>query len=80
MGSLECWLMGLPKLTINLDSLSSSAILYKMNKKIKIELELSAAAVEKIERLNGVSLKKMLECEINENVDTFIELMGYDNY
>tara|TARA_R110000868_G_scaffold103681_1_gene285321 strand:+ start:1952 stop:2104 length:153 start_codon:yes stop_codon:yes gene_type:complete len=49
-------------------------------KKIKIELELSAAAVDKIEKLNGVGLKQMLETEINENVDTFIELMGYDNY
>jgi hypothetical protein len=51
-----------------------------MNKKIKIELELDAAAVKKIEKLNGVGLKQMLECEINENVDTFIEIMGYDNY
>ena len=51
-----------------------------MNKKIKIELELDAAAVKKIEKLNEVSLKQLLESEINENVDVFIEMMGYDNY
>lgn len=56
------------------------SILGDVMKKIKIELELSAAAVKKIEDLNGVSLKPLLESEINENVDVFIEMMGYDNY
>jgi len=51
-----------------------------MNKKIKIELELDAKAVRKIEKLALEGINKLLEREINENADTFIEMMGYDNY
>lgn len=50
-------------------------------KKIKIELELNEKIVKKIEKLNdGEKLKDILEKEINENGDVFIEMMGYDDY
>ena len=58
----------------------SSAILFKMNKKITITLVLDAKAVRKIEKLALEGINKLLEREINENADTFIEMMGYDNY
>ena len=48
--------------------------------KIKIELELDAKVVRKIERLTEDDMKSLLEDEINNNPDAFIEMMGYDNY
>jgi hypothetical protein len=51
-----------------------------MNKKIKIELELDAIAVGKIEAAAEEEFKTLLEKEINENPDSFIEMMGYDNW
>jgi hypothetical protein len=51
-----------------------------MNKKIKIELELDAIAVGKIEAAAEEGFKTLLEKEINENADSFIEMMGYDNW
>jgi 5-bromo-4-chloroindolyl phosphate hydrolysis protein len=47
-------------------------------KKIKIVLELDAAAVLKIEKLVEQDIKTLLEDEVN-NVDAFIDVMGYDN-
>ena len=61
-------------------SLYSSAILIKMNKKITITLELDAIAVGKIEAAAEEGFKTLLEKEINENPDAFIEMMGYDNW
>lgn len=50
-------------------------------KKIKIELELNEKIVKKIEKLlDGEKLKDILEREMNENGETFIEMMGYDNF
>ena len=51
-----------------------------MTKKVPVTLELSVAAVEKIERLAEQNIKELLENEINNSTDTFIEMMGYDNY
>ena len=50
-----------------------------MNKKIKVVLELDAKAVKKIEKLAEADIKSLLEDEIN-NVDAFIDVMGYDNW
>ena len=50
-----------------------------MNKKIKVVLELDAKAVKKIEQLAEADIKSLLEDEIN-NVDAFIDVMGYDNW
>jgi 5-bromo-4-chloroindolyl phosphate hydrolysis protein len=47
-------------------------------KKMKIVLELDAAAVLKIEKLVEQDIKTLLEDEVN-NVDAFIDVMGYDN-
>ena len=60
--------------------LYSSDILIKMNKKITITLELDAIAVGKIEAAAEEGFKTLLEKEINENADSFIEMMGYDNW
>lgn len=46
---------------------------------MKIELDLNQEIVEKIEELVGISIKELLEKEINEDGDVFIEMMGYDN-
>lgn len=54
-------------------------ILLPVMKKIKIELELDAKAVRKIEKLAEQDIKTLLEDEIN-NVDAFIDTMGYDNW
>jgi hypothetical protein len=51
-----------------------------MTKKVTVTLELSVAAVKKIERLAEQNIKELLENEINNSTDTFIEMMGYDNY
>lgn len=51
-----------------------------MTKKVPVTLELSVAAVKKIERLAEQNIKELLENEINNSTDTFIEMMGYDNY
>jgi len=51
-----------------------------MNKKITITLELDAIAVGKIEAAAEEELKTLLEKEINENTDAFIEMLGYDNW
>jgi hypothetical protein len=48
--------------------------------KIKVTLELNQEMVEKIEELADCSIKDLLELEINESGDAFIEMMGYDNY
>jgi len=49
-------------------------------KTIKVELELSAAAVKKIEALAEEDIKSILEDEINLHPNAFIEMMGYDNW
>jgi hypothetical protein len=51
-----------------------------MNKKIIITLELDADAIEAIESAADENIKSLLEKEINENTDSFIEQMGYDNW
>lgn len=57
-----------------------SDILIKMNKKIKVTLELDAIAVGKIEAAAEGDIQSLLEDEINNNPDAFIEMMGYDNW
>jgi hypothetical protein len=49
-------------------------------KKISVTLELSERAIKKIERLAEQNIKELLENEINNSTDAFIEMMGYDNY
>ena len=49
-------------------------------KKIQIVLELNEKAIKKIEKLTDMSLKELLELEINSNTDAFIEHVGYDNF
>ena len=51
-----------------------------MNKKITITLELDAIAVGKIEAAAEEGFKTLLEKEINENPDVFIEMLGLDNW
>ena len=48
-------------------------------KKIQITLELSEKIVKKIEKLTGDKFKDLIEKEINESGEVFIEMMGYDN-
>jgi len=47
---------------------------------VKVELILSAKIVRKIEELSETNIKSLLEKEINENGEAFIEMMGYDNF
>ena len=48
-------------------------------KKITITLELNEKTVKKIEKLTGDKFKDLIEKEINESGEWFIETMGYDN-
>ena len=47
---------------------------------MKIELDLYKTAVLKIEKETDMDLKYLLEKEINENVEAFIERLGYNNF
>jgi len=49
-------------------------------KKVQITLELNEKAVKMIERLAEEKLKDLLEKEINESPEAFVEMMGYDNF
>lgn len=49
-------------------------------KKVPVTLELNERAIKKIERLAEQPIKELLENEINNSTDAFIEMMGYDNY
>ena len=55
-----------------------SIVLSVMNK-VQITLELNEKIVKKIEKLTEEKLKDLLEKEINESGEVFIEMMGYDN-
>ena len=48
--------------------------------KVQITLELNEKIVKKIEKLTGENFKELLEKEINESPEAFIEMMGYDNF
>ena len=47
---------------------------------IIVKLQLSIASVRKIEQAAEGDIKSLLEDEINNNPDAFIEMMGYDNW
>ena len=47
---------------------------------IKITLELNAEAVKKIEDITDCKIKLLLETEINNSPDAFVERMCYNNY
>jgi hypothetical protein len=54
-------------------------------KKVQITLELNEKSVKMIEKLEGVkeeglTLKTLLEQEINHNPAEFIEMLGLDNW
>ena len=49
-------------------------------KKIKIVLELDAKSVKKIEKAADDNIKNLIESEINNDPDCFIESLGYDNW
>ena len=49
-------------------------------KKVQITLELKEKIVKKIEKLTEEKLKDLLEKEINESGEAFIEMLGYDNF
>jgi hypothetical protein len=52
-----------------------------MNETTKITLELDAAVVELIEKLTECSIKQLLQAELSpQNVEAFVERMGYNNY
>ena len=51
-----------------------------MNKKITITLELTEEAIMAIEQTAQVDIKTLLEKEINETPDVFIEMLGLDNW
>jgi len=50
------------------------------NGSIIVKLQLSLDSVRKIERVAEADIKSLLEDEINNNPDAFIEMMGFDNY
>ncbi len=52
----------------------------KQTKKVTITLELSERMVKKIEKLAEEDIKTLLEKEINENGEEFIEALGYDDF
>lgn len=56
-----------------------SIVLSVMNK-VQITLELNEKIVKKIEKLTEEKLKDLLEKEINESGEAFIEMLGYDNF
>ena len=47
---------------------------------IIVKLQLSIASVRKIEQAAEADIKSLLEDEINNNPDVFIEMMGLDNW
>jgi hypothetical protein len=48
---------------------------------IKITLELPASSIQKIEQAADCSIKCLLQTEMSEqNVDAFVERMGWDNW
>jgi len=47
---------------------------------MKVELELNDEVVFGIEKLLDERIKDILEREINENGDEFIEKLGYNNF
>lgn len=47
---------------------------------IIVKLQLSIDSVRKIERTAEADIKSLLEDEINNNPEAFIEMMGYDNW
>ena len=55
------------------------SIVLSVMKKVQITLELNEKIVKKIEKLTEEKLKDLLEKEINESGEVFIEMMGYDN-
>lgn len=46
---------------------------------VVVKLQLSLDSVRKIERIAEADIKSLLEDEINNNPDAFIEMMGLDN-
>ena len=55
------------------------SIVLSVMKKVQITLELNEKIVKKIEKLTGDKFKDLIEKEINESGEVFIEMMGYDN-
>ena len=47
---------------------------------MKIELDLNETEVLQIEKYTGMKLKALLEREINEYTEAFIERLGYNNF
>lgn len=45
-----------------------------------VKLQLSLDSVRKIEQVAEADIKSLLEDEINNNPEAFIEMMGFDNY
>jgi hypothetical protein len=55
--------------------------LQHLNKQlVTVPLSLNISAVMKIEEAAEGKIKELLETEINQNTDAFIEMMGYDNW
>lgn len=52
----------------------------KQTKKVQITLELNERSIKMIEKMSEEKIKELLEKEINENPESFIETMGYDNF
>lgn len=51
-----------------------------LNDKVQITLNLNPNAVKHIEQLAEEKIQVLLEREINENTEAFVEMMGYDNW
>ncbi len=48
---------------------------------LKVSLELDPSVIAKLEEATGTNIKCLLESELSvQNVDFFIEKMGYDNW
>ncbi len=58
---------------------NETSTLLSVMKKVQITLELNEKIVKKIEKLTGDKFKDLIEKEINESGEVFIEMMGYDN-
>ena len=66
--------------------MSTSALKLKIVKEnedssvVQITLALNADIVRRIEKGAEQDIKSLLETEINQNPDSFIEMMGYENW
>ena len=79
LSTIRTWSIKSMRRLAKLDVSTSNLYTTSTMKKVQITLELNEKIVKKIEKLTGDKLKDLLEKEINESGEEFIEMMGYDN-